>query len=52
MLPRLEHFNNGDTGTELKRQSLLSEIDELGENCVDVPGRMIAGRSPEQIVTG
>jgi hypothetical protein len=41
MLPRLEHFNNRDIGTELKRQPVLSEIDEPEKNRIDGPGRMI-----------
>jgi hypothetical protein len=52
MLSRLEHLNIGGIGTELRRQSVLSEIGELGENCVDCPGRMIVEKSPEQILTG
>ena len=52
MLPKLGHFIDCDTGTGLKRQSVLSEIDELGENCVDGPGRMIVEDSSEQILTG
>jgi hypothetical protein len=31
---------------------MLSEIDELGENCVDVPGGMIVEMSSEQVLTG
>ena len=44
MLRRLEHFNNGETGSELKRQSMWGEVDEFGENRVDGPGGMIVGK--------